>query len=77
MRFVCQMLLESFAQRADLIDVETLIWVYFKHADEQTAQFRAIPFWRRWEFTPGDSLKQLVEIQILFVRGPKGTSESC
>mmetsp|Transcript_35597 Transcript_35597/g.54422 ORF Transcript_35597/g.54422 Transcript_35597/m.54422 type:complete len:261 (+) Transcript_35597:1538-2320(+) len=74
---VGQVLLVCFAQLAHLVDVESLVRVYFQHPHHQTPQLLAVPFRRRRKAALRYTLEELVEVQVLLVRrserAPEGT----
>lgn len=49
-------------QLANLIDIKSLIWIYFEHAYNQASEFLAVSFRRRRKVTFRDSLKKLIEV---------------
>lgn len=75
LRLIRHVFLVGVAQLADLVDVKTLVWVDFEHADYEAAQLLAVLLAQWREISLRYTLKQLVQIQILFVRRPERTSE--
>lgn len=74
-RLVAYDLLVSFAKLHNLLDVKALVRVQLEHAYNDPAEFRAVLFtqWRKLAFR--DSLKQIIQRQILFVILAEGASE--
>lgn len=72
---VGHVLFVRFAELADLVNVEPLIWVHFEHSYHQTSQLLAVSFWRWWKTAFGYSLKQLIQIQILLITLPERTPQ--
>jgi hypothetical protein len=52
--------LVGLTQLTHLIDIESLVWVYFQHPHHQTTQFLAVPLRQRWKFSFRYSLEKLV-----------------
>ena len=67
LRFVGHVLLVGLTQLTHLVDVETLVRVYFQHASHQTAQFLAVALRRRGKVPFRDTLEKLVQVQIFFI----------
>jgi hypothetical protein len=59
-RFARHVFLVGLTQLTHLIDIESLVWVYFQHPHHQTTQFLAVPLRQRWKFSFRYSLEKLV-----------------
>jgi len=75
LRLVGHVLFVCFTQLANLVDIKPLVRVNFEHTYNQTSQFLTVFLGRRWKITFRYPLKQLVQIEVFFVRGSEWTSE--
>lgn len=65
----------GFAQLTHLIDVEPLVWVQFKHAINDSSQFRRVLLSQRRNLAFCDSLEEIVKRKVFFVARSKWTAK--